>query len=235
MDVVANKRYSWRPALSTGILFGKFPPKGLGIAIGGHFVFVPDASGATKPFPALTVNIGTGENQFFAGVIFSPTDDVQLPGGAGQVRLARSEPLPDFVLPGVKKTRHLFFGIVLKGIPITSPSSNKAPAATTSQVLLKPDVVKAGETVLITVVTNDAEGRNVNTGGATVEGEIRRGTEHIQTLNFELGENGDYKAPYTTKALDAGQAQASDSVLVTINKTALQRIPVITVNPPTSP
>jgi len=158
-----------------------------------------------------------------------PTDDVQLPGGASQVRLARTDPLPDFVLPAVKKTRNLFFGIVLKGVSITSPSSNKAPTAATSQVLVKPDVAKVGENVQITVVTNDAEGKNVNTGGVSVSGEIRRGENLVKTLNFKLGEDGVYTASYQAEPISDNAAQASDSVLVKLGNTALPQIPVITV------
>jgi hypothetical protein len=116
VDLIPNHHYEWRPALSTGVIFEKFKATGsqLGAGLGANIVLVPDASGKTSPWPALTAHFGTRENGFFAGLILSPTDNVVLPGGAHSLRVQRDQN-PDLIQHNRGRSGHLYIGIRIGG------------------------------------------------------------------------------------------------------------------------
>lgn len=127
----ANRRYSWRPAISTGIAahVHSSHTSDLGWGIGAHMVFMPNAAGQTSPFPAATLHIGDHSSEAFVGVIFSPTDAVQFPNGRDTLTVYRTtnSPAPIFVVPGLRRSSHLYAGLQINGL---RQSENEAQAAT---------------------------------------------------------------------------------------------------------
>jgi hypothetical protein len=120
---VANNKYSWRPSLSTGVIFrwteGKDTSGGkYGTGIGGHFVFVP-AGKDTRPAPAITLHFGTRSTQLFAGSLLIPVDKADLPNGAARFIGPRSLDPKSFVREGADRAWNFFAGIIVAGAAVT--------------------------------------------------------------------------------------------------------------------
>jgi hypothetical protein len=167
VDLFRNKRYSWRPALSTGVTstwyWGWARP--LGVGLGMHVAFVPDASGKTAPFPTGTISLGTHDGtEVMFGAILSPTDDVRFPNGQGTYRVAQraGRPAPDFVVPNVKKTANLFLAIRILGIGQTEDRAKEGnePAASVKVTAAK-TTLAVGETEQLAVAVADANGNTM--------------------------------------------------------------------------
>jgi hypothetical protein len=116
---VANYRYDWRPAVSTGIVSYIFSSRGanLGAGIGIEIVSLPTTEGKTLPFPAITFHAGTLETEFFGGLVLSPTDSVHVPTDVSGKPIRQSLRVnPDnFLFRNTRTSRHLFIGIQVKG------------------------------------------------------------------------------------------------------------------------
>ena len=128
--LVRNKSYSWRPAVSTGLVFRWLlepateatAAEALGVGLGAHFVFVPKTEGATRPAPALAVHFGKAAMQVFAGFIFVPTNEATLPGGGQRAVVPSSFDQSVLVRNDAGKGPSFFAGIVIGGVPVTKGS-----------------------------------------------------------------------------------------------------------------
>jgi hypothetical protein len=119
----ANTRYSWRPSLSTGVVF-RFT-RGLdttgnvfGWGFGGNFVFVPSGKDA-KPAPAITFHLGTRSTQLFIGSLFIPVDKAEMPGGTQRFVGPRNLDPQTFIRAGADRAPSFFAGIVVAGAAVT--------------------------------------------------------------------------------------------------------------------
>lgn len=114
VDLVANRHYEWRPALSTGVAFQHYGANGIGGGLGVNIVLVPGASGATAPWPALTAHLGTRAFGFFAGLVIAPTDAVTMPPGVSVLRVHRDH-IPDLLTEHSGRAGTLILGIRIGG------------------------------------------------------------------------------------------------------------------------
>lgn len=124
--LIRNKKYSWRPSLSTGVIVryqiaDTADGAGIGIGAGGHFVFVPNGDGS-RAAPAITLHVGSRSTQLFAGFIFVPTDEVHLPGGGNRAVVPRATRPEDFIRRDAGEGPSFFAGVVIGGISVSKPS-----------------------------------------------------------------------------------------------------------------
>lgn len=144
LDLFPNHHYDWRPALSSGVTFQYFAATGpqLGGGLGVNIVLVPDGTGKTSPWPALTGHFGTRDNGFFAGLILSPTDAIAMPGGAESIRVQRDR-IPDLILRNRGRSGHFYIGIRIGG-----KNQSLSPVARVD--VAKIDPLKVGDTRQVT-------------------------------------------------------------------------------------
>ena len=144
LDLFPNHHYDWRPALSTGVTFQYFGQTGpqIGGGLGMNVVLIPDATGKTSPWPAITGHFGTRDNGFFAGIILSPTDAILIPGGADSIRVQRDK-IPDLILRNRGRSGHFYIGIRIGG-----KNQSLSPVARID--VAKIDTLKAGDTRQVT-------------------------------------------------------------------------------------
>jgi len=168
VDVFARNHYIWRPALSTGIVFHLFSAaqSQMGVGIGGHMVFVPDTTGKTTPFPAVTLHVGTPKTEAFFGLILSSTDRVRLPNNAKSVRLSSTATVPDFSQPHCCNSTNLYIGFQVFG---TRQNEQNAQAAADSASLTVADfslaptdtTVPSGSEFVMRTLIRDAKGQRI--------------------------------------------------------------------------
>ncbi len=118
--VIRNTTFSWRPAISTGLLFRFASPKDslkCRWGVGAHFVVFEDGQ-ETRTAPAITLNFGTERKQVFAGLLFTATDDLEFPRDPANPKHRRSEvvvPTEDadsFVAKRVSSRANFYAGVV---------------------------------------------------------------------------------------------------------------------------
>jgi hypothetical protein len=137
VDLIANRRVSWRPAISTGlqVMFYSLTESQAGAGLGTHIVFVPDAGGRTSPFPSITAHFGNPSHQVFIGGLFMPSDRVRFPNGGDRYRMERpaNNAFPDFVLENNRawhyKRPTLYMGIEIAGGRISERDAELAAEA----------------------------------------------------------------------------------------------------------
>lgn len=132
ITLVKNNKYTWRPSLSTGIIFRwqKRADDGedrVGVGIGGHFIFVPSGTDS-RAAPALTLHVGKQSTQLFFGMIFVPTDRVDLPGDSDRVVVPVGTSSTDFVRRDGGHGPSFFAGVVVGGIAVTKSASSESTA-----------------------------------------------------------------------------------------------------------
>lgn len=134
LDLKANYHYVVKPAISTGIVFrrlwnahGVDNEDDFGVGVGTHLVFISgDGSSGSKVAPSLALHVGTQKTQFFAGVMFTPTDRVELPGGGTSATVPAGTDTARFLLPNRSGHINYFVGIVIGGVSTTSASRGAA-------------------------------------------------------------------------------------------------------------
>lgn len=128
--LVKNRTYTWRPSLSTGLVFfRRFTPDqdAIGFGIGGHFVFVPRGDSATAA-PALTAHLGKTGTHLFFGAIWAPSDDATLPGGGDRAIVPAGTDPKQFLRANASgRTPTFFAGVVIGGVAISKPPSSGPP------------------------------------------------------------------------------------------------------------
>jgi hypothetical protein len=123
VDLFADARRVWRPALATGIVLrwtGQSRTENedaFGVGIGGQMVFTPSGEG-TRLLPALSLHAGTGNTQLFFGLLFGSFDRVVFPNGAESIRVP-AEDQPNFIRPREDNGPGFFVGVVIDGEPVT--------------------------------------------------------------------------------------------------------------------
>jgi hypothetical protein len=128
VDLLADNKRVWRPALATGVVFRIAPsaePEDtpevkdtkFGVGLGGQMVFTPQGDG-TRLLPALTVHAGTKATQLFFGLLFGSFDKVEFPNGAETIRVS-AEGQPPFVRPNADGGPGLFVGVIIDGAAVT--------------------------------------------------------------------------------------------------------------------
>lgn len=130
-------RYAWQPAVATGLVFRFVPsPKvisraatgsdtqsdGIGFGLGTHFVFLPQ-SDATRAAPAVTINVGRASQQAFFGLVFSPVDEIDMPGGGASAVVPAAFDGTALVRRGAGRGAQFFAGVVIGGVAVTRPTS----------------------------------------------------------------------------------------------------------------
>jgi hypothetical protein len=132
---IKNTAYSWQPALAVGLVFRYIPNPGatshdgVGIGVGGQFVFVPHGS-SSRAAPAITVHIGTASKQLFLGAVFMPSDTVDIPGGGDRAVLSTGFQTSSLIRPDGGRGPTFFAGVVIDGKSLTSaPEAPAVPAA----------------------------------------------------------------------------------------------------------
>lgn len=110
VDLVANRHYEWRPALSTGVAFQHYDSAGFGGGVGLNIVLVPGASGQPAPWPAVTLHLGRRGIGFFAGFVIAPTDAINMPPGVTSLRVQR-DAIPDLSTHNTGRAGNLWFGL----------------------------------------------------------------------------------------------------------------------------
>lgn len=151
VDLVENRRVSWRPAISTGlqVMFYSLTESQAGAGLGTHIVFVPDASGRTSPFPSITAHFGNPSHQVFIGALFMPSDRVRFPNGEGQYRMERpaDDAFPDFVLENNRawhyKRPTLYMGLEIAGGRISERDAEIAAEASSRTAAVSLEVEAA--------------------------------------------------------------------------------------------
>lgn len=128
--LVKNRKYTWKPSLSTGLVFFRrltAEQDAIGIGIGGHFVFVPRGDSAVAA-PALTLHVGKTGTQLFFGAIWAPSDDATLPGGgASAVVPTGTDPNAFIRRDASGRTPTFFAGVVIGGLAITRNPPTATP------------------------------------------------------------------------------------------------------------
>jgi hypothetical protein len=157
VDLHANFTQRWRPALSTGVVFHWYADKSLtstemGFGVGGHIVFVPDATGKTAPFPAFTFHVGNPSTEAFVGVILEPSEGIGFPNGksAYRVHVSPSQAIPDFTRPDWRKSHNLYVGIKIAGIRQSEPTTMKSAVSIT--ITPSASEVEVGQTITVATV-----------------------------------------------------------------------------------
>ena len=128
VDLSADNKRVWRPALATGVVFRIAPSakkmrtseerdEAFGVGLGGQMVFTPQGEG-TRLLPALTVHAGTKATQLFFGLLFGSFDKVEFPNGAETIRVS-AEGQPTFVRPNADGGPGLFVGVIIDGAAVT--------------------------------------------------------------------------------------------------------------------
>jgi hypothetical protein len=134
--ITANYKYGWQPAVATGLVFRYvFTPSefarttsndpikdGLGVGLGAQFVFVPRGD-VTRAAPALTLHAGRSSQQVFFGVVFAPSDKVEIPGGGTSAIVPVSFPTAGLIRPDARRRPQFFAGVVIGGVAVTRPGS----------------------------------------------------------------------------------------------------------------
>lgn len=110
VDLVANRHYEWRPALSTGVVFAHYDSVGFGAGIGLNVVLVPSSTGQPAPWPSVTLHLGRHGIGFFAGAILMPTDAINMPPGITSLRVQR-DAIPDLSTHNTGRAGNLWFGL----------------------------------------------------------------------------------------------------------------------------
>jgi hypothetical protein len=129
VTLVRNNKYTWRPSLSTGIIFRWYKSTDaeigdkIGLGIGGHFVFVPSGNDS-RAAPALTMHIGKQSTQLFFGMIFVPTDRVDLPGESDRVVVPAGTNPSDFVRSDGGSGPSFYAGVVIGGLAVTKTTAS---------------------------------------------------------------------------------------------------------------
>jgi hypothetical protein len=128
IDLFADSRRVWRPALATGVVVRVISKPKLkepadttarrfGVGIGGQMVFTTQAQG-TRLLPALTLHLGNRTTQLFGGLLFGSFDKVVFPNGAESIRVD-SDDQPNFVKPDADSGPGVFLGVVIDGVAVT--------------------------------------------------------------------------------------------------------------------
>ncbi len=126
VDLFADSRRVWRPALATGLVLrwrlkyiqeDSTPDERFGIGLGGQMVFTPQPDG-TRLLPAATFHAGTKSTQLFFGLLFGSFDSVEFPNGVSTVRVSTGSQ-PNFVRPGGDDGPGFFVGVVIEGVAVT--------------------------------------------------------------------------------------------------------------------
>jgi hypothetical protein len=124
VDLFADSRRVWRPALATGIVLrwviseGEKDEEDFGVGLGGQMVFTPQGDG-TRLLPAATIHAGTEKTQLFVGLLFGSFDKVVFPNGAESIRVP-AENQPNFVRPREDSGPGVFVGVVIDGVAVTN-------------------------------------------------------------------------------------------------------------------
>lgn len=140
--VVVHSGFSrgWQPALATGLVFRYvFSPKqdesdnskvdGIGVGVGGHFVFVPH-EGSTTAAPAVTIHVGNRNQQIFFGWAFVGVPTVDIPGGGPSAIVPSDFPLDSLRRGNGSRAPTFFAGIVIGGASVTQPKTPRSEGAT---------------------------------------------------------------------------------------------------------
>jgi hypothetical protein len=109
-DVVLMKgdyQYSWRPAVTTGLVVRPSSTSVWGI--GAQLVAAPVTDKATRLAPGFTLHYGKDRAQLFLGPIFMPSDAYELPEGG--VRVPRGTDPNLFIRSGGTTKLNMFVGI----------------------------------------------------------------------------------------------------------------------------
>jgi hypothetical protein len=128
--IVKNNTYAWQPALAVGLIFRyirHIDPKtqdGIGIGVGGQFVFVPRGD-STRAAPAATLHVGTQSKQLFFGAIFAPADTVDIPGGGNRAVVPLGFSINSLARTDGGRGPTYFAGVVIAGKSITAPEPAK--------------------------------------------------------------------------------------------------------------
>ena len=113
-DVVLMKgdyQYSWRPAVTTGLVVRTSATSIWGI--GAQLVAAPVAEKTTRLAPGFTFHYGTNRKQVFFGPIFMPSDAYELP--ADGLRVPRGTDPNLFIRSGGTTKLNMFVGIAVSG------------------------------------------------------------------------------------------------------------------------
>jgi hypothetical protein len=124
--LVRNSRYTFRPTLSTGLVFrrllkssGRENEDSFGIGVGGHLVFLSSSAGSVQPAPAATIHFGTLKSQLFVGILGVPTDKVVFPNGADSIVVPKGTDTSNLLLKGYGNSVNFFVGVVIGGMSVT--------------------------------------------------------------------------------------------------------------------
>lgn len=134
VDLIANERISWRPALSTGVRWLAYSrtTSQAGGGLGAHIVFVPDASRRTAPVPGLTAHFGNRNTEVFFGTLFMESDEVRFPNGGNSVRVAPAPggAYPDFVVRNTRgwspRKMTFYMGVQIAGLRVGERTAQEA-------------------------------------------------------------------------------------------------------------
>jgi len=117
---VARERLECKPAVSTGMVFGRWPATGrLGYGVGAH---VCACAGTTSLYPAVTVHVGRIARHLYVGLSWTPEDRVRFPNGREEQHLARGLPTDEFILRDYRSSVSLLIGFVIGATSFTGGS-----------------------------------------------------------------------------------------------------------------
>lgn len=212
VDVVAAHPYRWKPALSTGLVGHFFSKRGqqLGLGIGAHMVFVPDETGRTAPFPALTLHAGSRNHEIFGGLILSSTDRVEFPNGKNAIRVPKNNgrQVPSFIVRDVGKSAHLYVGIQVFGQRQSEPETQPVDTITVTPEAV---TLRKGQSEELQVALKDAKGarllRRVEFGSS----DPRLASVSSAGIILAVSDSG-------TVVITVSSEQKSKSVIVTLTK-----------------
>jgi len=134
--LLANKRYVFKPAVSTGLIFflplrrtrAPDQPTGVGVGIGAHIVAVPyGTEGETRAAPAVTLHFGTPSFHIFGGLVALPTDEVRFPNDAKEIAVPQAVDNGSFITRGTGEGPTFFLGVVLGGASIVDLGTKQTP------------------------------------------------------------------------------------------------------------